>query len=168
MTLREYAKANKVDAVKVKGRNLMSEMNKEGDTRIEESENCLSVGLPKYSTPAKNLRAEDAAASELEGLTGEAHQRQQDRVNELVRITNRQNEELLRANPERAGASKIVHSAVGNLEKSAGAALSPHGGPRREEVVTLARRNKQIVPYDLTRAGKAKEVQRNDDRQSVS
>ena len=89
MTLREYAKANKVDAVKVKGRNLMSEMNKEGDTRIEESENCLSVGLPKYSTPTKNLRAADAAASELEGLTGEARQRQQDRVNELVRIANR-------------------------------------------------------------------------------
>ena len=86
----------------------------------------------------------------------------------MVRIANKQNEELLRANPERAGASKIVHSAVGNPEKSARASSSPHGGPRREEVVTSARRNKQIVPYDATRAGKAKEVQRNDDRQSVS
>ena len=46
-------------------------MNKEGDTRVEESENILSVGLPKYSTLAKNLRAADAAASELEGLMGE-------------------------------------------------------------------------------------------------
>ena len=53
MTLREYAKANKVGAVKVKGRNLMSEMNKDGDTRIEESENCLSLGLPNYSTRRK-------------------------------------------------------------------------------------------------------------------
>ena len=81
----------------------------------------------------------------------------------MVRIASRQNEELLRANPERAGASKIVHSAVRNPEKSAGATSSPHGGPRREEVVTSARRNKQIVPYDPARAGKGKEVQRNED-----
>ena len=47
MTLREYARANKVDAVKVKGKNLISEMNKEGDTRVEELENFLSTGLPK-------------------------------------------------------------------------------------------------------------------------
>ncbi|MEI4920738.1 hypothetical protein Q8G81_34855, partial [Klebsiella pneumoniae] len=83
-------------------------------------------GLPKYSTLAKNLRAADVAASELEGLTGEARQRQKDRVNELVGIANTQNEELLRANPERAVASKIVHLAVGNPEKSTGDASSPH------------------------------------------
>ena len=106
-------------------------MNREGDDGAEGSKNYLSVGLPRYSTPAKNLRAADATASELEGLTGEARQRQQDRVNELVRIVNKQNEELLRANPGRAGASKIVHSVVGNPEKSTGAASSPHGGPRR-------------------------------------
>jgi len=70
---------------------------------------------------------------------------------------------LLRANPTRAGASKVVYSAVGNPEKSAGAASSPHGGPRREEVVTSVRRNKQIVPYYLARAGKGKVVQGNED-----
>ena len=128
----------------------------------------MSVGLPKYSTPAKDLREADATASELEGLTGEARQRQQNQVNELVRIANRQNEELLRGNPERVGSSKIVHLAMGNPEKSAGAASSPHGGPRREEVVTSARRNKQIVLYDPTRAGKEKEMRKNDDRRSVS
>ena len=56
---------------------------------------------------------------------------------------------------------------MGNPEKSAGAASSPHGGPRREEVVTSARRNKQIIPYDPKRAGKEKEMRKNDDRRSV-
>jgi len=60
MTLHEYAKANKVDVVKVKGRNLISEMNKEGDTRVEESKNILSVGcrsiVPRQRTSEQRMQ----------------------------------------------------------------------------------------------------------------
>ena len=43
---------------------------------------------PVYDTPAKNLRAAEAAAAELSGLTGEERRRQQQRVNELLRAAN--------------------------------------------------------------------------------
>ena len=66
----------------------------------------MTAEKPKYSSPAKTLRAADAARLELSGLTGEARRRQQDRVNELVAEAKAQNEAFQRANPG-AGVRKL-------------------------------------------------------------
>src|SRR3954470_9860625 len=167
-TLREYAKANKldiaperVDELRLRGKNLMNDINKEHEAHRAVSGD---LGLPRYSTPAKNLRAANAAALELEGLTGEARQKQQERVNELVRIANQQNEEILRTNPARPGASRMVHSAGAAPALSAAAASSPGNNARRDKAVTSGKRNKQIVPYDPAIAGKADENRGNASR----
>ena len=41
-----------------------------------------------YETPTMNMRAAEAAAAELSGLEGEERERQQQRVNELLRAAN--------------------------------------------------------------------------------
>ena len=84
----------------------------------------------KYSSPAKTLRAADAARLELSGLTGEARRKQQDRVNELIAEAKAQNEAFQKANPE-AGGSQIVNSARSGRGKSCGQASSPNGGAHR-------------------------------------
>src|SRR4051812_32502604 len=167
-TLREYAKANKldiaperVDELRLRGKNLMNDINKEHEAHRAESGD---LGLPRYSTPAKNLRAANAAALELEGLTGEARQKQQERVNELVRIANQQNEEMHRADPARPGASRMVHSAGAAPALSVAAASSPGNNARRDRAVTSGKRNKQIVPYDPAIAGKSNENRGNGSR----
>ena len=81
----------------------------------------------KYSSPAKTLRAPDAARAELSGLTGEARRRQQDRVNELVAKAKVQNEAFQKTNPA-AGGSQIVNSARSGTARSKGQASSPHEG----------------------------------------
>src|SRR4051812_37705550 len=70
-TLREYAGANKldvapdhVDELRLRGKNLMNDINKEHEARLDD---LVDPGLPRYSTQAKNLRAANAAALELEG-----------------------------------------------------------------------------------------------------
>src|SRR3954466_12292871 len=167
-TLREYAKANKldiaperVDELRLRGKNLMNDINKEHEAHRAESGD---LGLPRYSTPAKNLRAANAAALELEGLTGEARQKQQERVNELVRIANQQNEEMLKANPARLGASRMVHSAGEAPALSVAAASSPGNNARKDRAVTSGKRNKQIVPYDPAIAEKINENRDNGSR----
>ena len=45
-----------------------------------------------YDTPAKNLRAANAAAAELSNLSGDEWRRQQMRVNEFVKVANEQQE----------------------------------------------------------------------------
>ena len=136
----------------------MNDINKEHETHKADS---VDLGLPRYSTPAKNLRAANAAALELEGLTGEARQKQQERVNELVRIANQQNEEMLRADPARPGASRMVHSAGAAPALSVAAASSPGNNARKDRVVTSGKINKQIVPYDPAVAGKVNENRGN-------
>src|SRR4051812_35627324 len=167
-TLREYAKANKldvapkrVDELRLRGKNLMDEINKEHETHKADS---VDLGLPRYSTPAKNLRAANAAALELEGLTGEARQKQQERVNELVRIANQQNEEILRADPARPGASRMVHSAGAAPALSVAASSSPGNKARKDRAVTSGKRNKKIVPYGPTVAGNVNENRGNGSR----
>src|SRR4051812_31894846 len=167
-TLREYAKANKqdvaperVDELRLRGKNLMNDINKEHEAREGDS---VDLGLPRYNTPTKNLRAVNATALELEGLTGEARQKQQERVNELGRIANQQNEEMLKADPARPGASRMVHSAGEAPALSVAAASSPGNNARKDRAVTSGKRNKQIVPYDLAIAGKANENRGNGSR----
>ena len=59
----------------------------------------MTAEKPKYSSPAKTLRAADAARVEISGLTREAQRRQQDRVNELIAEARVQNEAFQKANP---------------------------------------------------------------------
>ena len=103
-------------------------------------------------SPAKNLRAAEAAFAELSSLSGEARRRQQDRVNELVIIANRQNEAYFKANPG-AGGSRYVHSAGGAGGMSKGQASSPHVGRDRDRSVNSGR-NKQMQTYDPVYAEK--------------
>src|SRR3954464_14957630 len=132
----------------------MNDINKEHETHKADS---VDLGLPRYSTPAKNLRVANAAALELEGLTGESRKKQQERVNELVRIANQQNEEMLRVDPARPGASRMVHSAGAAPALSVVAASSPGNNARKDRPITSGKRNKQIVPYDPAVAEKINE-----------
>ena len=71
-TLREYAKANKLDVapervneLRLRGKNLIDDINKEHDAHKAES---VDLGLPRYSTPAKNQRAANAAGRGKKGV----------------------------------------------------------------------------------------------------
>ena len=84
--------AGRLGEVGLLGKNVQSEMNKAGRSRSHTNASASYI-TPRhvYDTPAKNLRAAEAAAAELSGLTGEERRRQQ-RVNELLRAANQQNE----------------------------------------------------------------------------
>src|SRR3954464_11594721 len=68
---------------------------------------------------------------------------------------------MLRADPARPGASRMVHSAGATPAPSVAAASSPGNNARKDRAVTSGKRNKQIVPYDPTIAGKANENRGN-------
>ena len=106
----------------------------------------MTAEKPMYSSPAKTLRAADAARAELSGLTGEARRRQQDRVNELVAEERVQNEAFQKANPAAEG-SQIVNSARSGGGRSRGQASSPHEGAHRAPSRNLGK-NKQLARYD--------------------
>ena len=78
--------------MRARGRDLNAEIDRDGRSGSARTASHMSAEKPRYSTPGKNLRAAEAAAAELPGLSGDARSRQQDRVNELVAIANRQNE----------------------------------------------------------------------------
>src|SRR4051812_31072169 len=82
----------------------------------------------------------------------------------MVRIANQQNEEILKTNPARPGASRMVHSAGAAPALSVAAASSPGNNARRDKAVTSGKRNKQIVPYDPAMAGKTNENRGNASR----
>ena len=106
---------------------------------------------PMYSSPAKTLRAAEAARAELSGLSGEALRMQQDRVNELVAVATRQNEAYRKAHTV-AGRSDVVHSARG-ASGSKGQASSPHVGVDRDRSVNSGK-SKHMQVYDPACAGK--------------
>ena len=82
-----------------------------------------------YDSPAKNLRAADATAAELSNLTGSDRDRQQFRVNELIRVANQKNEQLWAKTG--AGGSQ-VRSARDAAARSVGhAASSPKPRDRK-------------------------------------
>src|SRR4051812_14170921 len=82
----------------------------------------------------------------------------------MVRIANQQNEEMLRADPARPGASRMVHLAGAAPVLSTTAASSPGNNARKDRAVTSGKRNKQIVPYDPAVAGKVNENRGNGSR----
>ena len=122
ISLREYNIAHgftpvannpsRMNDVRARGKNLNAEIARDGRSKSSVSPSLVSDERPKYSTPAKNLRAAGAAAAELSTLSGEALHKQQIRVNELLIIANRQNEAYLKAHAGAAGSQRI-HSAGG-------------------------------------------------------
>ena len=97
-----------MDEVRSRGTDLNSEIARDGRARSSRTASHVSADKPRYSTPGKNLRAVEAAAAELPGLSGDARRKQQDRVNELVAIANRQNEAFRKANLD-IGGSWYIH-----------------------------------------------------------
>ena len=140
------AQPSKVGEVRNRGRNLNAEMSRDARAKTVVSASVVSADKLKYNTPAKNLRAAQAAAAELPSLSGEVLRRQQARVNELIEIANKQNEEYLWANPG-AGASQVVHSTRGAGGKSFEQASSPHVSRGREGSINSGK-NKQMQTYD--------------------
>ena len=116
---------SRMDEVRTRGRDLNAEIARDGRPISSRTASHVSADKPKYSTPGKNLRAAEVAAAELPSLSGDARHRQQDRVNELVAITNRQNEAFRKANPD-AGGSRYIHSNGGAGGMSKGQASSPY------------------------------------------
>ena len=161
ITLREYnqahgltpvaARPSRVEEVRKRGKGLNAEIARDGRSSSSKTHSNLSVEKPKYSSPAKTLRAAEAARAELSGLSGEALRRQQDRVNELVTVAIRQNEAYRKANTVACG-SDVVHSARG-ASGSKGQASSPHVGGDRDRSVNSGK-SKQIQVYDPACAGK--------------
>ena len=162
ITLREYNQAHgftpvathpsRIEDVRKRGKGLNAEIARDGRSSSSKTPSHLSVEKPKYSSPAKTLRAAEAARAELSGLSGEALRKQQDRVNELVAVATRQNEAFRKANTA-VGGSQVVHSAGAAGEKSRGQASSPHIGGDRDRSVNSGR-NKQMQTYDPVYAGK--------------
>src|SRR3954469_10155402 len=71
---------------------------------------------------------------------------------------------MLRADPARPGASRMVHSAGAAPALSMAAASSPGNDARKDRAVTSGKINKKIVPYDPVIAGKANENRGNGSR----
>ena len=104
-SIREYESAHgltpaskqpsRLGDVRNRGKNLNAEIARDGRPRGAASASSYSV-LPVYDTPAKNLRAANAAAAELSNLSGDEWRRQQMRVNELVKAANEQQENIRR------------------------------------------------------------------------
>ena len=118
-----------------RGKNLAAELERAGRSGSHLS--SVHTPRPVYETPAMNMRAAEAAAAELSGLEGEERERQQQRVNELIRAANRQQA------AKAARTSQHLHSAASSPQQP------------KEKSVTSAR-NKQIQPYDPVLAGKQK------------
>jgi len=162
ISMREYNTAHgftpvaklpsRIGEVRNRGRNLNDEFARDGRSKSNLSASPMSADRPVYSTPAKNMRAAEAAAVELSSLTGEPLRKQQARVNELLYVANRQNEAYAKANPG-IGGSHIVYSAGNVGGKSVGQASSPHVGRRRDGSVGSGK-SKQLQAYDPAFAGK--------------
>ena len=137
---------SRLGAVKHRGKNLNAEIARDGRARSTSSSQMTA--RPKYSTPAKTMRAAEAAILELSNLTGEPRRRQEQRVKELVTEANRQQEAAARtssAGGGRAGSTKQASSPHGHLGNN-------HNKQREKSV--NSGRNKQMTKYDPVLAGK--------------
>ena len=75
--------------------------------------------MPSYNSPAKALRAAQAAMAELAHLTGDAREKQQARVNELVQTPARLNDQPPRHQKE-FGEEEGVYSVKPTEHRSQG------------------------------------------------
>ena len=165
MRMREYNKAGGFKpvtprvavAAKDKGKNLSRDFAKVAESSTRDtsvSGRYTSTLEPKYSTPAKNMRAARAAAEELPHLTGDALLKQQARVTELLAVANRQTKKLAKKFPTAGASSQVIHSAKG---KSVATVSSPHSRHTLEPSLSSGRRNRQLQIYDpaIANAGDA-------------
>ena len=156
MTLREYDQAHEftpaatgpshVADVHRRGRNLNVEIERDARSSSNKAPSHMTAEKPRYSSPAKTLRAADAARAELSGLSGEARHRQQ-------------NEAFQKANPA-AGGSQVVNSTREGSARSKGQASSPHDGAHRAQSRNSGK-DKQLATYDPEYAGKQMAGQAN-------
>ena len=117
--------------VKARGKHLSKEMQKEAGGQISSTPSVASLprrkhSTPTYNSPAKALRAAQAAMAELAILSGEAREKQQARVNELVQIAARLNDRPPRQQKE-AGEEEGVYSVKPAEHRSHGQASSQIG-----------------------------------------
>ena len=76
---------SKIGLVRNRGKNLNDEIARDGRAKSIATASASALSdRPVYDSPAKNLRAADAAVAELSNLTGDEKQRQQLRINELI------------------------------------------------------------------------------------
>ena len=85
ISMREYNSAHgftpvanpvsRIEEVRARGRDLNAEIDRDGRARSARTASHVSAEKPRYSTPGKNLRAAEAAAAELPGLSGDARRR---------------------------------------------------------------------------------------------
>jgi hypothetical protein len=150
--LREYEAAqgftpvinrcSQVDEVRARGRDLNAELEKDNRTKANSVvSNVSACNKPKYSSPAKNLRAAAKVAKELPVLSGEALRDQQAQLNKLLSEANKQQEAFKKAN-RGARASQYIVSMGGAGARSRGQASSPHQGAQCAVSVTSGRRDK--------------------------
>ena len=95
-SLREYNKVHgftpvakgpsRMNEVRDRGKHLNAEIERDGRTRASKTASLVSAGKPKYSTPAKTLRAAEAALAELPHLSGEALRSEERRVGKECRL----------------------------------------------------------------------------------
>ena len=108
-SLREYNAAHgfpRIDSqdkriadLRKKGRMVNDELAGVAAPSHSRTASLISAEKAVYSSPAKTLRAAEAAMAELARLSGEALRKQQERVNELVIEANRQNKAFKKKNP---------------------------------------------------------------------
>jgi hypothetical protein len=145
---------SRVDEVRARGRDLNAKLEKDNRTKANSVVRSMSArNKPKYSLPAKNLRAAAEVAKELSVLSSEALREQQAQLNELLSEANKQQEAFKKANPG-ASASRYIVYVGGADARSRGQASSPHQCARRARSVTSGRREKQIQVYDPAITGK--------------
>jgi hypothetical protein len=92
------AEPSKVGATRLRVRNLYKDLRREANSCVSMSASFVSPEKTKYSTPDKIIRVSQAAAEELDHLTGDALLKQQDRVKELLAAA-KQTAEITRNKP---------------------------------------------------------------------
>ena len=161
-SMREYQSAHgltpmskqpsKIGLVRNRGRDLNDEIARDGRAKsIATASASVLSDRPVYDSPAKNLRAADAAVAELSNLTGDEKQRQQLRINELIHAATQQQAAFDRAYP---GYGSAMYSVGGAGAKSLGHAASSPPGRNRAASVNSSKKNKQLQAYDPAFAGK--------------
>ncbi|KAK1662137.1 hypothetical protein QYE76_050296 [Lolium multiflorum] len=119
LTLREYnaahgfasvsAHAARMPENRLKARNLDQDLRKEVLAGKSASVSVSIVEKPKYSSPDKTIKAAKAAVALCESLSGDELAKQQERVQELLKVIEQQNAEQL-AKLNEAVASKSARS----------------------------------------------------------
>ncbi|KAK1665230.1 hypothetical protein QYE76_053389, partial [Lolium multiflorum] len=151
MALLLSAHAARMPENRLKARNLDQDLRKEVLAGKSASVSVSIIEKPKYSSPDKTIKAAKAAVALCESLSGDELAKQQERVQELLKVIEQQNAEQL-AKLNEAVASKSARSTKNAGSKSQGQASSPHPDKRKER----EKNARQMTVYDPVLAGKQK------------